>query len=157
MGLLSRHKKEREKASRFYNQINSVYCPFLSIKISFNSDGFHHLQYSSRSERDKNVQILKFSLIPAAKIIIEKSGTVQEYRKIWGTIGKKNKDGSQKMNEIQYWGFVAITGEGSSQIRVKTIVRQVGNGSPHFWSVMPDTRLKTRGTFKFASTDIDNE
>jgi len=97
-------------------------------------------------------------LIRASEIIIRKSGTVQEYRKQWGAVGrKKARDGSRKMREMQYWGFVAITGEDTAQIRVKVIVRQVGNGEPHFWSVMPDTRLKTKGTFKFASVDIADE
>ena len=159
MGLLSRHKKELKKAGTLFKNIGSVPCPFLLKNVTFNSDGFHHLQFNETgSERDKNVQILKFSLINSARIIIEKSGTIQEYRKQWGAVGrKKAKDGSRKMKEMQYWGFVAITGEGASQIRVKVIGRQIGNGEPHFWSVMPDTRLKTKGTFKFASEDISDE
>ncbi|MFC1730772.1 hypothetical protein ACFL6I_10610 [candidate division KSB1 bacterium] len=159
MGLLSRHKREFKKADELFKGIEKVSCPFFSKNVTFSSDGFHHLQFNEvGSERDKNVQILKFSLINSAKIIIEKSGTIQEYRKQWGAVGrKKAKDGSRKMKEMQYWGFVAITGNGDSQIRVKVIVRQVGNGEPHFWSVMPDTRLKTRGTFKFASEDIADE
>lgn len=34
---------------------------------------------------------------------------------------------------VKYWGFVAIIDD----YRIKVIVRQVGRGGKHFWSVIP--------------------
>lgn len=61
------------------------------------------------------------------------------------------------MKEMRYWGFVAILGEGADKIRVRAIVRQVGNGIPHFWSVMSDTNLKRKASYKLASDTILDE
>jgi len=75
----------------------------------------------------------KFTLLPKAIAIIGKSGTVQQYRKQWGAIGrKKNSDGSRPMKEMEYFAFEGILGTGTNMIRVKAIVRCIGNGGPHF-------------------------
>lgn len=159
MGVLSRHKQEAQKANARYQEIGHVHCPYFKREVVFNSDGFHHLRYNTHgSERNKEAQMHKFRLIPAVQVVISKSGTVQEYRKQWGAVGRKKKsDGSREMKEMQYWGFVAILGEGADKIRVRAIVRQVGNGSPHFWSVMSDTDLKRKASYKLASDSILDE
>ncbi|MCX6752131.1 MAG: hypothetical protein NTZ87_01375 [Candidatus Nomurabacteria bacterium] len=79
--------------------------------------------------------------MPLALEIIEKSGTIQEYRKILMPIGKKSKqDGFVKMKEVEFWGLVAIVGEKSRKI--KTILRRVGDGNVIFWSVMPYSKIR---------------
>ena len=102
MGFESRFKKEYPKANTSYKIIKTVHCPYFKSKISFNSDGFHHLRYNvSGAERKKQTQLLKFSFISNAKDVLEKAGTVQEYRKQWGTVGrKKSRDGSREMKEM---------------------------------------------------------
>ncbi len=156
MGILSRHKKEKKKAGEYFNSIKEIDCPYFSKKVIFNSDGFHHLQFSAGRERGKKAQILKFSLLKSAVKIIENSGTVQEYRKEWGAVGRKKKGGFRKTKEMQYWGLTAITGKEINQIRVRVILRQVGNGNVTFWSVMPDIKLKNKTSFKLAEKDITN-
>jgi hypothetical protein len=138
MGILSRFKKELGEAEGSYKTIDSVFCPYFKKKVTFNSDGFHHLRYKvSGSEREKIAQLHKFKLFLKAVEIIEASGTLQQYRKQWGIVGrKKNSDGSHEMKEMQYFAFEGILGDGLNAIRIKTIVRKVGNGEPHFWSVM---------------------
>jgi len=133
--------KTREKAEKLYLAKKEIYCPYFQKRIILNSDGFHHLQFSSRRERNKNEQFLKFRLLPFALGIIEKSGTIQEYRKILMPIGKKSKqDGFVKMKEVEFWGLIAIIGEKSKKI--KTILRRVGDGNITFWSVMPYSKIK---------------
>lgn len=159
MGILSRYKKELVKAEGKYKAIKTVLCPYFGKSIPFTSDGFHHLKFNtSESERSKQAQMHKFKFIEEAAEILSKSGTVQEYRKQWGAIGSRRySSGMRETKEMQYWGFVGILGSGESAIRVKAIVRQVGNGEPHFWSVMSDTNLKARSNFKLASENIENE
>lgn len=159
MGILSRHKQEMAKAETLYKEVNSLYCPYFKKNVTFNSDGFHHLRYNgSGSEREKMSQINKFALLLKAIEIISKSGTLQQYRKQWGAVGrKKNSDGSRPMKEMEYFAFEGILGNGTNMLRVKTIIRCVGNGEPHFWSVMSDVNLRRKSSYKLASDDIIDE
>ena len=88
----------------------------------------------------KKEQILKFRLLPLAIKIINKSGTLQEYRKNLITIGKKGKDGLRKTKEVEYFGFIAIIGE--RKIKIRVVLRRIGDGNIIFWSVMPYSKLK---------------
>lgn len=155
MGIQARYKQQFATAEMLYKTIGSISCPYFGKKITFNSDGFHHLRYNpSGSEREKEAQLHKFGLLPNASVIIEKSGTVQEYRKQWGVTGRrKANDGSREMKEMQYWGFLAIIG----QIRIRVIIRQVGTGDPHFWSIMSDTDLRRKSTYKLAGEYIADQ
>ncbi|MBU4030829.1 hypothetical protein KJ756_01555 [Patescibacteria group bacterium] len=132
--------QREEKARELFNSQKSIYNPYLDNQIIFNSDGFHHLQFSARRERNKKEQILKFNLLPLAIKVIKKSGTLQEYRKNLLAIGKKAKDGLRRTKEAQYWGFVAIIG--NPKIKIRVILRRIGDGNIIFWSVLPDSNLK---------------
>lgn len=119
-----------------------VSCPYFNQDITLNSDGFHHLRFSDRRERSKEEQILKFSLIPIALRVIRKSGTLQEYRTGFIAIGKKSpRDGFRVMKPVEYWGFVAIFGD-EKPIKIRVVLRRVGDGNIILWSVMPAMRLK---------------
>ncbi|MFA5936305.1 MAG: hypothetical protein WC822_00295 [Candidatus Paceibacterota bacterium] len=147
--------KIKEKVEKLYLDKKEIYCPYFQKRIILNSDGFHHLQFSSRRERNKNEQFLKFRLTPLALKIIEKSGTIQEYRKILMPVGKKSKkDGFVKMKEVEFWGLVAIMGEKSKKI--KTILRRVGDGNIIFWSVMPYSKIKN-GEQKIFTEGIEED
>lgn len=132
--------ERKEKTRTLYDTRKSIYNPYLKSEVIFNSDGFHHLQFSARRERDKKEQLLKFSLFPLVPVIVRNSGTLQEYRKGLTTVGKKSKDGFALTKPTEYWGFVAIVGK--TQIKIKVILRRVGDGNIIFWSVMPFSRLK---------------
>ena len=132
--------KRKEKAIELFKSQKSIYNPYLDSQVVFNSDGFHHLQFSARRERNKKEQILKFNLLPLAVKVIKKSGTLQEYRKNLLAIGKKSKDGLRKTKEVQYWGFVAIIGD--PKIKIRVILRRIGDGNIIFWSVLPDSNIK---------------
>ena len=149
-------KNRKEKAREIYDSQRDIYCPYFQIPISLTSDGFHHLQFSARRERDKREQLLKFSLLPLALKVIKKSGTIQEYRKTMGPVGKKSKrDGSILMKEIQYWGLIAIVGE--KKIKFRVVLRQIGDGNIIFWSVMPYSKLKRNQNQKLYTRDIEDE
>jgi hypothetical protein len=147
--------ERKEKARTIFSAQKTIRNPYFQTEIVLNSDGFHHLQFSARRERTKREQLLKFSLLPLALDIIKKSGTVQEYRKLLTPIGKPSaRNGSIPMKEVQYWGLVAIVGE--SQIKVKTVLRRVGDGNITFWSVMPYSRIKN-GKQRMFSEGIEDE
>ena len=130
----------KERVREIYNKQKTIFNPFLQAQVILNSDGFHHLSFSDRRERSKEEQLLKFNLLPLALDIIKKSGTVQEYRKEPVRIGRPSKDGFSTTKIAEYFGFVAIVGE--KKIKVRVIVRRVGDGNFTFWSVMPDSKLR---------------
>ncbi len=147
--------EKKEKAHNLYTSQKTIYNPYFKTNITLNSDGFHHLQFSARRERNKKETLLKFSLLPLALEIIRKSGTVQEYRKSLDPIGKKNlKDGFTQMKEVEYWGMIAIIG--IKNVKIKAILRRVGNGNITFWSVMPYSKIKN-GCQRLFTEGIEEE
>lgn len=131
-------EERKQKAKNIYSSVGSVYCPYFKEKITFNSDSFHHLQFSARREREKSHQLLKFRLLPLAIEVLRNAGTVQELRTLLGPIGKTSSKGEVPLKHIAYFGFVAILKE----TKVRVVVRKVGAGNYHFWSVMPDTKIQ---------------
>ena len=128
-------KQKKEKARQIYDSQRTIFSPFFKQDIILNSDGFHHLRYSARRERNKNEQILKFTLLPLGLQIIKTATTLQEYRKLLSPVGEKSKrDGSVAMKMIEWWGFIAIFVK--HEIKVRVVLRKVGEGNIHFWSVM---------------------
>lgn len=145
--------KRKEETKELFKSQKDLYNPYLDGRVIFNSDGFHHLCFSARRERGKKEQILKFNLLPLAIKVIKKSGTLQEYRKGLVSIRKKGKDGFIRMKNAEYWGFIAITG--NPKIKIRVILRRIGDGNITFWSVLPDSNLK-RGQ-KLYSQGIEDE
>ncbi len=141
-------KVRKNKAYEIFSARKSIYNPYFQREIILNSDGFYHLQFSGRRERNISEQILKFSLLPLGLEIIKKSGTIQEYRKLLTPIGKPSPmNGSIPMKEVEYWGLIAIVGE--NQIKIRTILRRIGDGNITFWSVMPYSKIKGGNQKKF--------
>ena len=148
--------EQKGKAENTYSRQNQIFCPYFNTNIILNSDGFHHLQFSARRERNKREQLLKFRLLPLALQVLRKSGTVQEYRS--GMIaagGTGKRDGLTSMKTVQYWAFVAIVGD-QNPIRIRVITRKVGNGNVTFWSVMLHSKIKN-GRQRLYSEDIEDE
>lgn len=147
-------KGVEEKARTLFFGQREIYNPYFGKSIVLNSDGFHHLKFSARRERSKSERRLKFSLLPFALEIIRKAGTVQEYRKMLSPLGKRGTDGFVKTKEIEYWGLIAILGQ--RPMRVRVILRRVGDGNVTFWSVMPHSKIKN-GHQKLAGDNIEDE
>ena len=145
----------KEKAHEIFSAQKAIYNPYFRTKIVLNSDGFHHLQFSARRERNKREQLLKFNLLPLGLEIIKKSGTIQEYRRLLMSIGKPStRDGSRPMKDVEYWGLIGIVGE--QKIKVRTVLRRIGDGNITFWSVMPSSKIK-KGHQKMFTEGIEDE
>lgn len=145
----------RENTFNYYSQREYIRCPALNNEIvHFTSEGFNHLIYKGdRSERDKSVQILKFNLFPRALEIIGLSTTYQEYDEgIKNVKKKKHKRTVIESATVKYWGLAAII----RNTRVKVIIRQIGNGQKHFWSVIPAWQKCHYRETKFISNAYGN-
>jgi hypothetical protein len=145
-------EEKKIRAKLIFDRQKTIYNPYFKTDIVLNSDGFHHLQFSARQERNKSEQLLKFSLLPLALEIIRKAGTIQEYRRILFPVGLKTRDGFTKMKNVEHWGLIAIVGE--NKIKIKTVLKRVGDGKIIFWSVMPYSRLKNQ---RLAENNIEEE
>ncbi|MEX0877585.1 MAG: hypothetical protein WDZ40_01820 [Candidatus Spechtbacterales bacterium] len=150
-------KQTKERARKIYDAKGKIFNPYLQTDVELTSDGFHHLRYSARRERNKKEQILKMNLLPLALKVIGKSGTLQEHRKTVEPIGKKSaKDGMRKTKEVEYWAFIAIASQ-NPEIKIKTILKRIGDGKVTFWSVMPYSKLKNNVKQKLYSGDMEND
>jgi hypothetical protein len=122
------YRSLRDRAKDLFERNPTIPCPYFDGDVVLNTEGLHHLRYSAERERSKPEQMLKFRLLPLALEVIRKSGTVQEYRRIWQPIGKVGADGMRAAKEVEYWGLVAIIGSRPDKIRV--ILRRVGTEPP---------------------------
>lgn len=149
------YNKRKEKAYKIFFEQKTIYNPYFGAGIVLSAEGFHHLKFSANRERSKQEQLLKFSLLPLGLNIIMKSGTIQEYRRLLTPIGKPSpNNGSIPMKEVEYWGLVAIVGE--SKIKIRTVLRRIGDGNITFWSVMPYSKIR-QGRQKVFTEGIEDE
>ncbi|MDD5251153.1 MAG: hypothetical protein PHT12_00795 [Patescibacteria group bacterium] len=124
----------RSDTEELYKGLGPMLCPALKEDVYFTSEGFNHLRYKFRVPRTEAAQRRKFKVFPKAPEIIKVTTTIQEYRVGITRTGKPGRDGLCRTAQAQYWGFVHVF---SNNVRVRAIVRKVGNGQAHFWSVMP--------------------
>ena len=149
--------QKKERAHKTYVAQKSIRNPYLDCDVVLNSDGFHHLRYSDRRERNKKEQILKFNLLPLALVIIKKAATLQEYRVMLIAEGKKSEgDGLRRTKRVEFWGFVAIISN-DPQIKIRVVLKRIGDGNVIFWSVMPYSKLKKDIPQKLYTDSIEDE
>lgn len=129
--------KIKEQSEKIYKEVGVLSCPALSADVHFTSEGFHHLQFDgSRSERPKQNQKTKMLCLRDAIKILKKTTTMQEYRSVMQPTGKPDRGGFRATKQVEYFAFEAVTDTEKAR-RIKVIVRRVGDGYYHFWSVMP--------------------
>lgn len=141
-------KQQIEKSKAIYSRTPEIWCPYFSLKITLNSDGFNHLLYKpNRQPRNINEQLLKLRLVGKALEVIRKSGTLQEYRDKIEGVGVPAKDGFRKTNRVQYWAFHAILGV-EKKIKIVVVLRKAGEGKLTFWSVLPHKKFNNQKLYE---------
>jgi len=139
-------KKLKIQARKFFKQHKSVVCPaFPKEKVIFNSRGLSHLFYKGASKRSlrpiKEIET-RVNLLPSAYKVLHLMPLLQEESTLIDHEGKV----------CIYFAFEAVV----DNRRIKVIVRQVGNGQKHFWSVIPAWR-KIRGVIVNAKGKLNEE
>jgi len=129
----------REKAKNFYHTVKAVYCPYFGEDVIFRSDGLKHIQYRGKHKRHVNVQKMRYKLLHFAPRLIKKTNTLQEYerKKLFVEV-KMNKRKVKQFKEVRFFDFIAIIDDW----KIKVIVRQIGNGKKHFWSIIPNWKTR---------------
>jgi hypothetical protein len=146
----SNYEKIREDAQKLYNDFIDVLCPALNTSVSFSSHGFNHLIYrKGRSERDRTSQIMRFKLLVRAYELIALTTTFQEYEDSLKEFRiKRYKKKIETTKQVQYWGLIAII----DNRKIKVILRKIGDGNLHFWSVIPAWVTNKSRDGKFITT-----
>src|SRR3989344_4936413 len=136
------------EAKAAYEARQTIHCPYFNNDVALTSDGFNHLTHKpNRQPRNVNEQKLKLRLLKKALRVIRKTGTLQEYRRNMEAFGKSGKDGFTKMKQIEYWAFHDIVGE-KKRFLIRVIVRRIGDGKIHFWSVMPHGKIERQRLYQ---------
>jgi len=125
-------KELTKKRKKEYIKIKKIYCSCLQEYIYFNAKGFHHLKHGvTGRKRITKEQIYKLQLMPLVIPVIKKAKKINEHKWKKVKINRKKKSTKKK---VEYWSLVEIVGRKS--IKIKVILRKVGNGKIIFWSVM---------------------
>lgn len=132
MDSTDRMKKYKDQLKKIFDSNKEIVCPaFPDEKITFNAKGVNHLIYKgSRSRREISRIETNIRLLPSAIKVLKLMPLVQE-ETYYIREGIK----------YQFWAFEAVIDER----RIKVIVRQVGKGKKHFWSVIPAWRKDRYG------------
>lgn len=139
----TRYEAENKKAHDFYESIKEIASPVLG-SVHFNSEGFMHILFgdTERNEkRDWKDQIKRFELFRNVPHLLKNMAHYQEYDERMERVEMKmNKERMTVVKRVRYWGFVAIIKNDTR--RIKIVLRQVGEGKIHFWSVIPAWKTK---------------
>jgi hypothetical protein len=134
------YEKIRLQAESFYTTIGEVECPYFNDTVAFNSKGIKHIKFKkdtvARSHSDQFIRLKNINLAPR---IINKSKTLQEYKET-KCFEEKKAGGKREMvlQEVKYFAFIAILKDDLGRLqRLKIVVKQVANGKPYFWSIIP--------------------
>jgi len=141
MNYLSLKAETKERYSKF----EKVMCPALQMYVNFNSKGFNHITFKNdRNPRTIGDQINRLKILDTAYELIKFTNTFQEYEKVE----------KEFLKTVEYWGLIAIF----KNTKLKVILRKIGNGEIHFWSVIPayTTSEKRDGNFKMKG-DAEND
>jgi hypothetical protein len=149
-------EERKGKARQRYDSKRTIHNPYLDCEVVLTAKGFHHLQFSAGRERSKKEQLLKFRLLPLALETIRRAGTLQEYRRLLRPMGPASARGETTMKRVEYWGFVAILGKQEAPVKLRTILRRVGDGQITFWSVMPYTKFR-RGEQRLGMEGLEDD
>lgn len=136
--------KYKDQIKKFFNEYNEIVCPaFPDEKIVFNAKGINHLIYKgNRSRREESRILANIRLLPRAMKTLRVMPLWQE-------------ENSYIKDDILYkfWCFEAVV----DNRRIKVIVRQVGNGKKHFWSVIPAWRKDRYGIVNAKNRNLEGD
>lgn len=163
--MLEECKKGRREISdkEYFEALNEAVCFFKSHReikskalgiVHLNADGLRHLIYKDAVKRNRNVQCTRFRLLQYLPEILEGMKFYQEYfektelikvkeleeKTVHAiekgtTLKRRKKRGVFLVYKlVKYWGFVAVIHD---QIRVKIILKKIGERNTIFYSIMP--------------------
>ena len=121
--LRNSYKKLLEDTRRYYKNLKKIRCKHIDNDfIIFGDSGFSHLLIKDRKLRSIDEQFRKLFLIKYIPQIINSNVIKKDVRIIH----------SKEYGQIEY---MALSRKIDERI-VKMILRKIGSGNYHFWSIM---------------------
>lgn len=144
------YESQKAEAQAIFAEAKSVRSPALEERVSLTAEGFNHIIFTgARRQRERASQMMRFSLLPRALRLIARSTTFQEYEETVKEVDVNvRKRRVREARPVRYWGIIAIF-EGR---KIKVILRKIGNGQLHFWSVVPAWTTNKYRDARFVST-----
>ena len=100
---------------------------------------------------------MRLKLVDLARKIVDITTTIQEIDgKLQDVTVKRNKRRITESKLVKYWAFIAIL----EKKKVKIIIRQIGEGKIHFWSLIPfwtTTEYENHKFMNYTKGDLENE
>lgn len=137
-------RKFKDQIKKIFDATKEVRCPaFPDEKVVFNAKGINHLIYKgNRSRREQSRIQTNIRLLPSAIKVLKVMVYPQEETS-YLRVGVNYK----------FWTFEAVV----DNRRIKVIVRQVGNGKKHFWSVIPAWRKDRFGILNAKKRNMEED
>ncbi|MDO8515473.1 MAG: hypothetical protein Q7S14_03155 [bacterium] len=119
----------KKSAKLLYKKIGKIDVAALDGEsVSFTRVGFDHLIRKGRVKRNKKEQFHRFGLLKYVAQILQNKNVTILYRE-----NKRN------LSIAKFWTFVEVI----QRTKIKLVVRQVGDGSKHFFSIMGSRTKKS--------------
>ncbi len=130
---MSSFKDLKKESLALYKKLREekIFCPAFQEEVQFTLMGWEHLVGSDRRHRSLKDVYRRLMLLPLAKDILQKSGTVQSVRTTRGV----TTYGLDSIETVEIKG-VKVT------LKVRVIVRDTKTGKK-FYSIM-DRKLKSK-------------
>ena len=150
----NKYEESKKKADTFF-QKNKIIKSACFGEVRLNSDGFFHLiNKNEKHKRDWKQQMKRFQLLPYVKTVLEGMKFYQEYLEILEDVKIKDHGVIKSARKcVRYWAFIAVI---EDKIRVKVVLKKVGEGSVIFWSIIPYWDTTDYKGIKFATLDKGN-
>ncbi len=133
----------KSQGEELYKSFAPVKCPYFNDLVYFNAQGLEHLKFKRGGvERLQEDQYMRFKLLHIAPLIIKLSRTVQGVMSTnaFERVAKNGKN-QWEMRQVMFYEFIAVI----DNIRVRIVVKRVGNGNFIFWSVIPYWKNSKQG------------
>jgi hypothetical protein len=119
-----------------YNKIKSIKCPFMNEVVFFNNKGFFHTTHDGRGKiRSELDQRMRLNLLTDIKDVVRNAKQFGEPPRI---ISKNDKTNREKKDIVFYELFHRF----HSRKAVSVILRRIGNGQLHYYSVRYSKKAK---------------
>ena len=118
-----------EDTRKRYETTKNIYCPFLKEVVYFNNKGFRHATHDGRNHvRLEADTRMRLHLLTCVNTVISRSNRFGEPPKIIPKTAPENKAGKEVI-------FYELCHRFNQHKEVSVILRRVGNGRLHYFSV----------------------